>query len=101
MNHNELVGWRNKNNDLAVVLFRNTSDFNRIQARMDINSTTFAQYTDSVTEVWSKGKTNLQRSLYLIHLGDWISCYIADLKNIDAVEVDVITNLKNQLANLN
>jgi hypothetical protein len=31
-------------------------------------------------------------------MGDWISCYIADLKNIDAVEVNVITNLKNELA---
>jgi glucose/mannose-6-phosphate isomerase len=100
MNHNELVGWRNKNNDLAVVLFRNTSDFNRIQARMDINSTTFAQYTDSVTEVWSKGKTNLQRSLYLIHLGDWISCYLGEKNGRDVIEVKVIDHLKDELAKL-
>jgi glucose/mannose-6-phosphate isomerase len=100
MNHNELVGWRNKNNDLAVVLFRNTSDFNRIQARMDINSTTFSQYTDSVTEVWSKGKTNLQRSLYLIHLGDWISCYLGEKNGRDVIEVKVIDHLKDELAKL-
>ena len=32
--------------------------------------------------------------MYLIHLGDWISYDIADIKKIDAVEVNVITHLK-------
>ena len=54
-----------------------------------------------MTDITAKGNSKVEQVLYLIHMGDWISCYIADLKNIDAVEVDVITNLKNQLANLN
>ena len=36
MNHNELLGWRTNVNDLAVVYFRNKSDFERNQIRMDI-----------------------------------------------------------------
>jgi hypothetical protein len=32
-------------------------------------------------------------------MGDWISCYLADLKGIDPVEVTVIDSLKATLAN--
>ena len=60
-----------------------------------------AESATAVQVITAKGNSKVEQVLYLIHMGDWISCYIADLKNIDAVEVDVITNLKNQLANLN
>ena len=100
MNHNELVGWRTKDEDLAVVLFRNESDYDRVQARMKINKETFAQYTSTTVEIWSKGDSDLQRSLYLIHIGDWISYFLAEKKGIDETEVKVIDHLKGELAKL-
>lgn len=100
MNHNELVGWRTKNDDLAVVLFRNESDYKRIQARMDINKRTFAEYTNTTVEIWSKGENDLERSLYLIHIGDWITYYLAEKKGIDETEVKVIDHLKGELNKL-
>lgn len=100
MNHNELVGWRTRNNDLAVILFRNESDFSRIQARMEINKSTFAEYTDTIIEVWSKGETDLQRALYLIHFGDWVSLLLGEKKGIDISEVKVIDHLKGELSKL-
>ena len=53
----------------------------------------------SFSEVWSKGANTIERAYYFILLGDWISVLLAEKKNIDAVEVNVITNLKNQLTN--
>ena len=100
MNHNELVGWRTKDDNLAVVLFRNESDFKNIQARMDINKGTFAEYTDTTVEIWSKGSSDLQRALYLIHIGDWISLYLGEEKGVDITEVKVIDHLKGELAKL-
>jgi glucose/mannose-6-phosphate isomerase len=100
MNHNELVGWRTKDEDLAVVLFRNESDYDRVQARMNINKDTFAEYTSTTVEIWSKGDSDLQRSLYLIHIGDWISYFLAEKKGIDETEVKVIDHLKGELAKL-
>lgn len=100
MNHNELVGWRTNNNDLAVVLFRNEDDYFRTQKRMEVNKTVFEKYTNTILEVYSKGKTRLERSLYLIHLGDWVSYYLSEKNGVDVVEVDVITHLKNELAKL-
>lgn len=100
MNHNELVGWRTKNDDLAVVLFRNETDFKNIQARMEINKSTFAEYTNTTVEVWSKGTSDLQRALYLIHIGDWISYFLGEKKGVDIMEVKVIDHLKSELAKL-
>jgi glucose/mannose-6-phosphate isomerase len=100
MNHNELVGWRAKDDDLAVVLFRNESDYKRIQARMDINKKTFAEYTDTTVEIWSKGESDLERALYLIHIGDWISFFLGEKKGVDITEVKVIDHLKGELAKL-
>jgi glucose/mannose-6-phosphate isomerase len=101
MNHNELVGWTEKNDNLAVVTFRTSFDYARTIKRYDICKTLFEKYSHSVTDIAAKGTSKVEQFFYLINIGDWISCYIADLKNIDAVEVNVITNLKNELAKLN
>ena len=100
MNHNELVGWTTKNEDLAVVLFRNNDDYFRTQKRMEINKTIFEKYTSTILEVYSKGSTRLEQSLYLIHLGDWISFFLAEKNGVDVTEVNVITHLKNELSKI-
>jgi glucose/mannose-6-phosphate isomerase len=100
MNHNELVGWRTKNDDLAVIMFRNSNDNPRVQARMDINGVTMGLYTETIIEIWSKGTSNLERAIYLIHLGDWISYFLGEKKGVDIMEVKVIDHLKDELAKL-
>ena len=67
---------------------------------MDVNKTVFEKYTSTILEIYSKGNSRLERSLYLIHLGDWVSFFLAEKKGIDVTEVDVITNLKNELAKI-
>jgi len=98
MNHNELVGWREKNEKIAVVFIRNNKDFERNQERMEFTKEVVSQYASDVVEIYSKGDYDLVRSLYLIHITDWVSYYLAEIKGVDAVEVNVITKLKNKLA---
>jgi glucose/mannose-6-phosphate isomerase len=98
MNHNELVGWTQSNDKLAVVFFRNETDYERTRTRMELTKTIVAKYTPYIFEVFSKGTTQLQRSLYLIHFGDWVSWYLSEIRNIDATEVRVIDFLKGELA---
>jgi glucose/mannose-6-phosphate isomerase len=97
MNHNELVGWTEKNEDLAVCVLRTSFDYERNLKRLDINKTVISRFTSTVFEIMGQGSTPLVQALYLIHLTDWISCYIADLKNIDPVEVKIIDYLKSEL----
>lgn len=100
MNHNELVGWVDKNKKLAVVIFRNTSDYARTQSRIENNKEVIASCTSTIIELFSKGKSKLENSIYLIHIGDWISFYMAQLRNVDATEVNVIDRLKGALSKI-
>lgn len=98
MNHNELVGWREKNENIAVIFLRNNNDFERNQERMEFTKEVVSQYAGDVIEIYSKGDHDIIRSIYLIHLTDWVSYYLAVLKGVDAVEINVINKLKNKLA---
>ena len=98
MNHNELLGWRTNVNDLAVVYFRNKADYHRNQIRMDINKKVIAKFTENITEIWSKGDSLIENSLYHINLGDWVSWYLSEMNNVHAIEIDVINFLKGELA---
>jgi glucose/mannose-6-phosphate isomerase len=100
MNHNELVGWAENHHDCAVIILRNKSDYVRTQARIEISKKVFARYTPHVHEIWSKGESHLERALYLIHLTDWVSCYLADKRNVDATEINIINHLKGELSKI-
>lgn len=98
MNHNELVGWRDVHEDLAVIWFRSRNDHDRNQMRININKEIIGNYTSTMVELYAKGDSLVQQSLYLVHLGDWISWYLAQLRGVDAIEVKVIDYLKGELA---
>jgi glucose/mannose-6-phosphate isomerase len=97
MNHNELVGWRDRRDDLAVLVFRNKDDHARNQMRIEINKEIISHYTASFIETYSKGDSLLEESMYHVHLGDWVSWYLSELRGVDAVEVRVIDFLKGEL----
>ena len=100
MNHNELLGWRTNVDDLAVIYFRNKCDYERNQIRMDINKKVISKYTDNISEIWSKGDSVIENSLYHINLGDWVSWYLSEMNNVDAIEIDVINFLKGELGKI-
>jgi glucose/mannose-6-phosphate isomerase len=100
MNHNELVGWAGGWKDLAVIILRNKTDYSRTQARIKISKEVFAKHTSQTLEIWSQGNSQLEKSLYLIHLTDWVSCYLADKRGVDAVEINIINHLKGSLAKI-
>ena len=98
MNHNELVGWRRPYPGVAVVFLRNETDFNRNRHRMEFVADVVREYAGEVLELWSKGNSVIERSLYLVHLTDWVSCYLSDLNGADSIEVKVIDRLKAALS---
>lgn len=98
MNHNELVGWNNKEEDLYVVFLRNENDYVQIQKRMDITRDVVKAKCDHVVDIYSKGESHVEKAIYFTHLGDWLSYFVAQEKGIDSVEVDIINHLKAELA---
>jgi glucose/mannose-6-phosphate isomerase len=98
MNHNELVGWTGGDNRVAVLMIRNTDDHKRSQIRMEICKKLMGEKCDTIIEMWSKGTNRIERSLYLIHLGDWLSIDLAEIKGEDATAIPAIIFLKNELS---
>ena len=100
LNHNEIVGWASGSSKLAVVMFRNEDDYYRTQERMEFMKKVILDKGSSVTEIRSKGTSFIEKALYLIHLTDWASLFIAEKKQVDPVEIRVIDDLKNHLATI-
>lgn len=98
MNHNELVGWRDKNPERAVVILRDKDDYERTQMRMEINKKVIKKYTKNVNELYTEGKSYWEKVFYLVHLTDWVSVKLAEMRGVDATEVRVIDYLKGELA---
>ncbi len=98
MNHNELVGWAGADNTYAALLLRSADVFVKSKIRLDISSQIFSTHSDMVLEFAARGQSKLERSFYLIHLGDWLSWYLAKEKDVDPMVIDEIDLLKSELS---
>jgi len=97
MNHNELVGWPSGSEKISVLMLRDPQEYERNNYRIELNKSIIAQYTPHVTDVYSKGANAIEKTIYLIHLGDWISWFLSEKNGVDATEVKVIDFLKAEL----
>ena len=98
MNHNELVGWRDDASDKAVIILRNEDDYERVKTRMEINKKIFKKYNPTIIEIYSEGTSYWEKLFYFIHITDWVSVILAEMRSLDATEVKVIDFLKKSLA---
>jgi len=100
LNHNEIVGWASGNSNMAVVIMRNQDDYYRTKERIEFMKKVVKEKGASITEIWSKGDSFLERAIYLIYLTDWVSLFIANKKGVDPIEIRVIDALKDHLATI-
>jgi glucose/mannose-6-phosphate isomerase len=100
LNHNELVGWKFKNDTLAGLFLRTDFENPRNVLRFDFIKPTIAANVSSVEEVRAKGETLAEQYFYLIHFGDWLSYYMALEHGVDPIEVNVIDKLKGHLSSI-
>lgn len=97
MNHNEIVGWANSKTNLFVIVVRSSLEYIRNKQRLDITSSLVLEKAPGI-EVFAEGTDLVEQSLFLIHLFDWLSYFLAEQKGIDVIEVKVIDYLKDSLA---
>jgi glucose/mannose-6-phosphate isomerase len=100
MNHNELVGWSKNHPEIAPIMIRNSDEYSRTLYRVTLCKEIIENYTPNIIELHSKGESKIERSIYLINIGDWISWYLSEFNNVDATEVKVIDYLKGKLGKL-
>ncbi len=101
MGHNEIVGLadlKRGKHDFSVMILRDQGDHERIKKKIEITKSLIEGELGGVTEVFSRGEGKLARILSLILYGDFLSVYVAILRNIDPTPVKVIEKLKKELS---
>jgi glucose/mannose-6-phosphate isomerase len=98
MNHNELVGWSRKYPEVSAIMFRDHDEHPRNEIRIDICRKIFGEHAGNYVEIYSKGKHTIEKKIYWIHMGDWISYYLSEKRHVDAMDIKVIDQLKKELA---
>ena len=103
LNHNEIMGWESANGttihgNLGVVVLRDREDSDRVQHRMKVTRGLLSARAGSWEEVESSGEHRLARLVSMINLGDWVSLYLAYMREVDPTPIGLIDRLKEELA---
>ena len=96
MNHNEIAGYKGMDRKFAAVIIRDKYDNEKIKKRMDVCKEIMEANVD-VEEVETQGNSLLARMFSAIHLGDFVSYYLALWNRVDPGPVEVIEYMKKKL----
>jgi glucose/mannose-6-phosphate isomerase len=99
MNHNELVGWGLGNDSYGVLFFDSKDWFDRNRVRMEFSREHIQKKNAHTYTLEAKGENIMERSMYFINVVDWASFYLAEMNEVDPIEIDVINELKGMLDN--
>ena len=103
-NHNDIVGWSlnpEASKNFSCILFRDKDNESlNMSTRLNFMKNLFEDSVANIIEIHPKGKSKLAKMMYTMCLGDFLSCYLAILRNIDPTPVDIITELKQRLAEI-
>lgn len=99
-NHNEFMGWTSHPVEKPFVVFDIKSSFEnpRVLQRFEVSDKLLSGKRPHAQSIDLKGESLLAQLLWGAILADFSSTYAAILNNVDPVPVDLIENLKKELA---
>jgi glucose/mannose-6-phosphate isomerase len=99
LDHNEVVGWTEPYGAMhAIVALRSAHEHPELAARFALSADIATEAGAEVREVWAPQLGPVASLLWLVHLGDFATCYVGLARGVDPTPVDVITGLKAALA---
>jgi glucose/mannose-6-phosphate isomerase len=102
LDHNEICGWGQHGDAtrqlLSVVVLRHGREHDRLAPRIRATTSMIDEAVAQIIEVEAVGEGPLAQLLDLVHLGDWVSCYLALDNDVDPGPIDAIAQLKASLA---
>jgi len=102
MCHNEMAGWGTadtpKELNIVPIHLRHSYEHQRLASRFDFNETLLSKDGGHVTTVRAQGESPLSQLFDLILIGDQTSLELAAIHGQDPGPIDVLTELKHQLA---
>ena len=103
LNHNAVVGYQFPEElaeRILVVMLASSLDHPRNKARFQVTQEILTKLGIAYETIETRGESPLAQMLSAIHFGDYVSCYLAMLYEVDPTPVQVIDYLKERLAQL-
>ncbi|MBI4894910.1 MAG: bifunctional phosphoglucose/phosphomannose isomerase [Candidatus Aenigmarchaeota archaeon] len=98
LNHNEITGYTHLLGDFYTIIFSDRDDHERIKKRYSITKQIIEEKGGQCDIIETIGSNLFSRILCTLHIGDWVSYYLAKEYGFDPKPVDIIENLKKKLA---
>ena len=100
LHHNEIMSWDHLADDpdrYGVVFLRDAGETKRVQKRFQLTRDIMRNSVARIEEVQGRGDSRFARYLSLMLYTDYISYYLAILRNKDPVAIGPIQQLKEEL----
>jgi len=97
LNHNEIVAWQYNADILknfGIVWLLDDIMHPRNKLRHDLTKKIINKLAQYQCDVSSKGDSFIERMFYLTHFGDWVSFWLAIMREVNPTPVANITHLK-------
>lgn len=98
MTHNEIVGWTEYHENIAVIFLYSDTDLEKNIRRAHFLKQVVKKYKSTIVEIKLSGNDEIIKLIEYIHLTDWVSLFLAEKRNCDPTEVRIIDKLKNYMA---
>ncbi|HEY3758404.1 MAG TPA: bifunctional phosphoglucose/phosphomannose isomerase [Solirubrobacteraceae bacterium] len=100
LDHNEIIGWEGAETvgRFAAVFLDDSDAHPRVKARMELTEKLIADHATASLHLETRGQTAIERIFSLVLLGDLVSLYLAVLRGVDPGPVEMIEQLKSELA---
>ncbi len=95
--HNEIESWRQLNKKFTLIFLRDQKEKKEIKNLIEGIKKIINQKTYTL-EIKAKGETRIERILYLILFGDFVSYFLAKEKKINPKTTDYIKKLKKVIS---
>ena len=97
MTHNEIVGWTEKDKYVYPIFIETLLASDKTKKRIKVSEKITSQYSHLIGCLFTDGDSILEQNIFLLQFVDWISFYVAKIKEIDPFPVDVIAEIKQAM----
>ena len=100
LNHNEVVGWeapKALTKHFSVILIRDPNEPAEIRQRIEATKSLALKGAKKILEISASDNRRLARMFSVLHMGDFVSVYLAILQNKDPTSVKTISAIKEEM----
>lgn len=97
LNHNEMVGFTHLEGSFSAFILRDKDLHPQLKKRIDITTNLLQEYGVDVSLIDIRGKSYLEKMIWGMVMGDWVSYYLAYEYQQDPTPVEMVEKLKKML----